>query len=451
MFKSQKEFFDSGKTLSLDFRLAKLKRLKSAIFTYEPEILQALKSDLNKPLMESYTTELLVINNEINLAIKNLKNWAKPQKVRPTLLTFPSKSYIYSEPYGLSLIISPWNYPFQLALVPLVGAIAAGNCCTIKPSEHSPASTKVLKQIIDYTFDQEYIALIEGEVETSTLLLEQPFDKVFFTGSPEVGKIVMEKAAKHLSSVTLELGGKSPCIVDKNVDLDIVVKRILWAKFMNAGQTCIAPDYLLVHKSIKRQFYLALKKWLLVFFSKKPQTSPDYGRIMNARHFQRLQSYIGEGKTIVGGGSDEAELFIEPTIIEIEDLEAAIMREEIFGPILPVIVYEKPSEIKAVIARNPNPLSFYIFSQDKQFVSRMIESVPFGGGCVNDTINHFMNHNLPFGGRGTSGVGNYHGRHSFEAFSHKKSVLHSSYKFDLKLKYPPYKNMPTLIRKFLLR
>lgn len=447
----QKEYFNNGKTLDIEFRLAELKRLKSAIIGNEQEILNALKQDLYKPLIESYTSEIGLIIREINTAIKNLKKWAKPEKIKSTFLTFPSKNYIMAEPFGVSLIISPWNYPFQLSLVPLVGAIAAGNCCIIKPSEYSVASIDVIKKLINNTFDSNYIFVIDGDSEVSKYLFEQPFDKIFFTGSPEIGKIVMERAAKHLTSVTLELGGKSPCVVDKNINIDITAKRILWGKFMNAGQTCIAPDYLIVHKDIKEQLYIALKKWITVFFSENPQNSPDFGRIINKKHFDRLKNYLVESKIIFGGSSNEQKLYIEPSIIEIDDLNSPIMQEEIFGPILPVVVYHKPQDIKEIIARNPNPLGFYLFSTDKMLMKQLIHGIPFGGGCINDVISHVTNHNLPFGGRGTSGIGSYHGRYSFDAFSHKKSVLQNGFIFDMSMKYPPYKDIHTHIRKFIMK
>lgn len=447
----QKEFFSSGKTLEINFRLEALKKLKASVAASEMEILDALKADLKKPLLESYTSELGMIINEINFAIKNLKRWVKPVRTRSALMVFPARSYMMAEPFGVSLIISPWNYPFQLALSPLVGAIAAGNCCIIKPSEYSRASESIIKKLIGNTFDSSYIAVIDGDDETGRFLLEQSFDKIFFTGSPRVGKIVMEKAAKNLTSVTLELGGKSPCIVDKDINIDVAAKRILWGKFINLGQTCVAPDYLIVHREIKEALYDALKKWLNIFYTGNPADSPDIGKIINKAHFNRLKGYLGDGRIVIGGGSDEEELFIEPTVIEITDMNVPVMQEEIFGPVLPVIEYFNPEDIEKIVALNPNPLSFYVFSRNKETVRRLIRKIPFGGGCVNDTLSHIVNHHLPFGGRGTSGIGDYHGAHSFMAFSHRKSILQKGFGFDIALKYPPYRDGHKYLRKFLLK
>lgn len=448
---SQRQFFSTGKTLDINFRLESLKKLKAAIINHEQAIIDATGRDLRKPLMESYTSEIGMVINEINYALKNLRNWAKPQRVRSPLMVFPAKSYIFTEPYGNVLIISPWNYPIQLTMAPLVGAIGAGNCSIIKPSEFSKASEGVIKQIINEAFASNYIAVVDGDGEVSQYLLEQHFNKIFFTGSPRIGRMVMEKAARNLTPVTLELGGKSPCIVDRNINLDVAAKRILWGKFINAGQTCIAPDYLIVHQDIKEKLYAAMKKWLRSFYSENPQDSPDLARIINKAHFTRLQSYLQEGRIIVGGGSSETDLYIEPTIIEVADLHLPIMQEEIFGPILPVIEYSSLEDIEGIIAVNPDPLGCYLFSANKKTVNGLIQRIHFGGGCVNDTLNHAINHYLPFGGRGNSGLGAYHGIHSFEAFSHKKSVLKKGFALDMAMKYPPYKNGHEYIKKYLLK
>jgi aldehyde dehydrogenase (NAD+) len=448
---SQREFFATGKTLDINFRREALIKLKTALIASEEEIINALQNDLRKPLLESYTAELGMAINEINFAMKNLKKWVKPQKTKSPWLVFPARSYIIAEPYGVSLIISPWNYPIQLTLIPLIGAIAAGNCCVVKPSEYAKASENIVKNLIGHTFDSSYIAVIEGDEETGKYLLEQNFDKIFFTGSPRVGKIVMEKAARNLSSVTLELGGKSPCIVDKDVNIDVTAKRILWGKFTNAGQTCIAPDYLIVHKEIKERLYAAFKIWLKAFFTENPQESPDLGRIINRAHFNRLIGYLNAGRTIVGGNFSENDLYIEPTIIEVSDMNMPLLQEEIFGPILPVVEYSSLEDIESIIALNPNPLAFYLFSTDRQTVRHLIRKIPFGGGCINDTLSHAVNHHLPFGGRGASGIGSYHGRHSFEAFSYQKAVLEKGFGFDMNLKYPPYKEGHKYIKKYLLK
>jgi aldehyde dehydrogenase (NAD+) len=444
-------FFSSGQTREVGFRLKALKTLKDAIFQSETELISALDQDLRKPALESYTSELGLVINEINYALKNLQKWTRPRKVPANLLTFPAKSYLLKEPYGIVLIIAPWNYPVQLALSPLVGAIAAGNCLILKPSELAPATTAVLAKMLSAAFAPDYMKVITGDAATSQCLLKQRFDKIFFTGSPRIGKSVMEQAARHLTPVTLELGGKSPCIVDQNVDLEVAAKRIVWGKFFNAGQTCVAPDYLLVHQEMKTPLCQALQKWITHFFGADPATSPDLAKIINIRHFDRLTAYLKDAQIISGGRWDAERLYIEPTLIEATDWEAPVMQEEIFGPILPVITYANPEEVINLISRHPDPLACYIFSRDRQLVKRLLTSIPFGGGCVNDTLTHLLNHNLPFGGRGASGSGNYHGKYSFETFSHTKAVVKAGWHFDLPMKYPPYRGNHRLLRKFLLK
>ncbi|ADY55462.1 Aldehyde Dehydrogenase [Syntrophobotulus glycolicus DSM 8271] len=451
IFNRQRAFFSSGKTLDLDFRREALRKLKTALTAAEEEIISALGKDLRKPLLESYSMELGIAVQEIDFALKNLRKWARPQKVKSPLLLFPAKSAVLAEPYGLSLIISPWNYPFQLTFCPLVSAIAAGNCCIVKPSEYAGASEQVIKTVIARAFDSSYIAVVEGDAGTGAFLLEQDFDKIFFTGSPAVGRIVMEKAARNLASVTLELGGKSPCIVDREVNPELTARRILFGKLVNTGQTCIAPDYLIVHREIKESLYAALGKGLRDFFGENPQNSPDLGRIINKRHFDRLKGYLSQGRIILGGGSDEKELYLEPTVIEVADLEAPLMREEIFGPVLPVVPYTGLEEIEGIIARNPNPLALYLFTRNKETARTLTARIPFGGGCVNDTLFQAANQHLPFGGRGGSGSGSYHGRYGFEAFSHKKALVRNRFGFDLSLKYPPYQDRHKYLRKYLIR
>jgi aldehyde dehydrogenase (NAD+) len=448
---NQHTFYTTGQTRNLEYRLTALKKLKTALLRLEPEIIAALEHDLHKPLMESYTSELGMVINEINYAVKNLKKWAHPRKVRPNLLTFPAHSYLRHEPYGVVLIIAPWNYPLQLALSPLVGAIAAGNCCILKPSELAPATALILKKLLATTFAPEYIEAITGDAAISQCLLEQHFDKIFFTGSPRVGKIVMEKAAQHLTPVTLELGGKSPCIVDQNVNLEITAKRIVWGKFFNAGQTCVAPDYLLVHQAVKEPLCQAMQRWINRFFGEHPENSPDLTGIINTRHFDRLTAYLKDASIICGGHSDRERLYIEPTLLAVTDLDAPVMQEEIFGPILPIITYTNLDEIFQIIRRHPDPLACYIFSRNRHLAEHLLDQIPFGGGCVNDTLSHFLNHHLPFGGRGASGIGNYHGHYSFETFSHSKAVIKAGSRFDLPVKYPPYQERHKLMRKFLLK
>ena len=451
IFRKQRQYFESGHTIDIKFRLEALHKLKQSIIDHEDVINNALKADLGKPLLEAYTSEIGFTLLELNYAIKHLKKWARPRKVRGSLATFPSKSYIFSEPYGIALIIGPWNFPLQLTLLPLVGAIAAGNCAVLKASRKTPASAEAIRSIIKTAFEEHHVAVSNDSDHEGQRLLDQNYDKVFFTGSPTTGKLIMEKAAKNLASITLELGGKSPCIIDQNINLDVAVKRILWSKYMNSGQICIAPDYLIVHKDIKEAVYDKMIHSLKTFFGADPQESPDYGRIVNLEELERLSSYLNDGKIIVGGGFNKEKLYFEPTIIEISSLKAPVMQDEIFGPILPVIEFATADEIEEIISLNPDPLAFYLFSNDKALVKRLIKNVQFGGGCINDTLFHMVNHNLPFGGRGKSGIGNYHGRYSFDAFSHQKSVLYKSFRFDVAQKYPPYGNIHQVLRKLLLR
>ena len=451
VFKKQRQFFESGQTLDVNFRLEALHKLKTSIIDHEEVINRALTADLGKPLLETYTSETGFTLLELNHALKHLKKWVRPRKVRGSLATFPSRSYILSEPFGIALIIGPWNFPLQLTLLPLVGAIAAGNCAVLKASRKTPATAEAIKSIINTAFDEQYIAVLDDSDQDGQRLLDQKYDKVFFTGSPGTGKLVMEKAAKNLASITLELGGKSPCIVDQNINLEVAVKRILWSKYMNAGQICIAPDYLVVHKAIKSAVYEQMISYLHDFFGPDPQESPDYGRIVNLKELERLSSYLSDGKIIAGGSFNKEKLYFEPTIIEVSNLETPVMQDEIFGPILPVIEFATAEEIEKIIALNPNPLAFYLFSKDRTLVDRLLKNVQFGGGCVNDTLFHLVNHNLPFGGRGTSGIGNYHGRFSFDAFSHQKAILAKGFCFDFAQKYPPYGNIHQQLRKLLLR
>ncbi len=448
---NQRQFFQTGETRSTAFRHKALKDFKQTIIRNEQNILAALNKDLRNPVFETYASELSLIINEINTALKYLDKWVKPKKVKSTVPTFPSKNYYLHQPFGIALIIGPWNYPFQLTLAPLVGSIAAGNCSVIKPSEISEASSAVVAKIINEAFDKKYITTVEGDAQVASSLLDQEFDKIFYTGSPAVGQIVMEKAAKHLADVTLELGGKSPCIVDKDADLDLSAKRVLWGKYFNAGQNCISPDYLLVHKDIKQAFYASLEKWINTFFTTDHQSSPDLGRIINEKHYDRLLKFFNDGTLITGGQTDKTELFIGPAILEVTDLDTPVMQEEIFGPILPVVEYSELEEVEEIVARNPDPLALYIFSKDRAKVNRLTTNIPFGGGCINDTVIYIGNHNLPFGGKGSSGIGNYHGKYSFDAFSYKKSIMKRYFRFDPGLYYPPYKNKHTFLKKIFLK
>ncbi len=449
-FSKQKKYYKSHITKDYKFRINMLLKLKKALIKYEIEIANGLYKDLRKGLVEVYTSEIGFVLNEINETIKNLKKWMKREVVKGDLLTFGSKSYIYKEPYGTCLIIGTWNYPINLTFGPLVGAIAGGNVAIVKPSEVSHNTSLVIEKIIKETFNEEYITCVLGGVEEVTELLNLPFDKIFFTGAPNIGKIIMEKASKNLSNLTLELGGKSPCIVHKDAKLITSIKRIINGKFINNGQTCVAPDYLLIHKDIREDFIKLFIKEIEKLFGKDIISFPHLTRIINKKHFNRLMSYMDEGNIIFGGMGVEEELFISPTLIEIENFDSALMNEEIFGPILPIYTYEDLAEVEEIIDKNSNPLAFYLFGQDSSLIE-LIKNIPFGGGCINDTINHMVNRNLPFGGRGRSGLGAYHGRDTFRAFTHRKSVLINKIPIEFKGKLlftDKYKN---LIKKIMIK
>ncbi len=447
--RKQEIFFEQGKTKDVSFRKEKLKILKKVIEENEVNIIDALKEDLGKHPVESYVTEIGLVLKEISLFLKNIKKWTKPKKVKTSLIHFHSSSYIYKEPYGNVLIFSPWNYPFQLSLLPLVGAIGAGNTVILKPSEYSPAVSSIISKIIGDNFSEEYIKVIQGEKEVSKFLLKQNFDYIFFTGSKNVGKIVMKAAAEHLTPVTLELGGKSPCIVNHDARIDLAARRIVWGKFLNAGQTCVAPDYLLLNKKVKEEFLEKVSKYIVQFFGDQREKTDDYSKIINEKHFKSLKGYLNSGNIITGGVTDKDKLYISPTIIDQVNLEQEIMQEEIFGPILPVIEFENRSEIIDIINDLSDPLALYIFSESKKFQEDILKRVKAGGCTINDTIIHVSSPYLPFGGIGESGMGVYHGKYSFDTFSHKKSVIKKTTLFDLPLRYPPYKGKLKWLKKFL--
>lgn len=448
IIRKQREFFQTGKTKDVAFRIEQLKILKQAVLENEQAIIQALKADLNKPEFETYATEILVYK-EIDYAIKHIKAWTKPQKAAVPLEFLQYSAKVYPDPLGVVLIIGPWNYPFNLMIAPLVGAIAAGNCTILKPSEMAPHTSSLLAGIIAKYFDPAYIALVEGGVETSQNLLAEKFDYIFFTGGTNVGRIVMEAAAKHLTPVTLELGGKSPCIVDTEINLEHTVKRITWGKFVNAGQTCIAPDYILVDKKIKTNLIEELKKTIKEFYGDNPETSPDYPRIISAKHFNRLVSLLKNGDVIIGGETNPAERYIAPTLLDNVSLDDPIMQEEIFGPILPIIEYDDIKEAIALINSRPKPLALYLFSQNKNLQQRILQETTSGGVCLNDTIVQCGVSSLPFGGVGDSGIGSYHGKAGFDTFSHRKSVLQNSFLFDLNWRYAPYQGKLAFLKRFL--
>jgi aldehyde dehydrogenase (NAD+) len=446
---AQRTLFGSGNTRDLDFRLENLSRLKKAIIENEATISEALQKDLSKSAYESYLTEIGVALDEIRFVSRRLKSWARPQRVKTPFYLWPASSRIYSEPHGIALIISPWNYPFLLAISPLIGSIAAGNCNVLKPSEYAPRTAEIISEMIETHFDNQYLTVIEGDAQIGKELLDERFDYIFFTGSATVGKIAMSAAAKYLTPITLELGGKSPCIVDQDVNIDMAARRIVSGKFMNAGQTCIAPDYLLVHRSAKPELLDHIKKYLEKFYGQNPDKSRDYGRIINRQHFNRLAALLEEGHIIVGGQSDPVDLYIEPTLIENVSWDAPVMQDEIFGPILPVLEFEDLSEVISIINSRPKPLALYVFSSRPDRCRQVIDQVSFGAGCINDTIIHFANPNLPFGGVGNSGMGSYHGKAGFDTFSHKKSILKKSFSFDPPLRFPPYKNKLSILKKIL--
>ncbi len=449
IIQNQREFFKSGKTKDVTFRIEQLKKLRQAVIEHEQSIVEALQADLHKPEVETYLTEIRVINKEIDYAIKHLKTWTKPKKTAVSFDFFSYSARIHSEPLGVVLIIGPWNYPFQLIISPLVGAIAAGNCAIIKPSEIASHTSDVIAKIIARHFDPAYIAVVEGGVEASQKLLAEKFDHIFFTGGIAVGKIIMTAAAKYLTPVTLELGGKSPCIVDTDINLEHTVRRIAWGKFANAGQTCIAPDYLLVNKTIKKDLIDGLEKCLKEFYGDNPINSPDYARIISQKHFDRLVNFLKDGEVIIGGETQALQRYIAPTVVDNVSLEDSVMQEEIFGPILPIIEYTDIAEAIALINSKPKPLALYLFSQNKNLQNRVLQETSSGGVCINDTVMQFGISSLPFGGVGDSGIGNYHGKASFDTFSHNKSVLQNSFWLDLKLRYAPYEGKLPLIKKLL--
>ena len=445
---NQREYFHSHKTISVAFRIEQLKRLEREIKKNEDIILSALKSDLNKSNFEAYATEIGLVYDEIKLMIKCLPSLARRKKKRTPIAHFPAKSYVYQAPYGVSLIISAWNYPFQLTILPLIGAIAGGNCAVVKPSEYAVATSSVISKILSI-FDDEYISVIEGGKDVSEELLEEKFDYIFYTGNEAVGKIVMQKASAHLTPVTLELGGKSPCIVDKSAKVDLFAKRIVWGKLLNAGQTCVAPDYILVHEDIKEEFISSYKKYIHQFYGENPLFNKDYPKIISHRHFSRLVDIIKESDNIWGGEYDEESLKISPTIIEDATWESVAMKDEIFGPIMPIITYKDIDEVITQINSRKAPLAVYSFTTSKEIENKLINCIQFGGGCVNDTIIHTANPHIAFGGVGNSGMGKYHGKESFYSFSHTKSILKRGLFPDVNVRYFPCGDKIKLLRKLM--
>ncbi|MCF6295503.1 MAG: aldehyde dehydrogenase [Flavobacteriaceae bacterium] len=449
LIQTQKNYFLTGETKSVAFRKKALLRLKAEIIKCEKDIIDALYKDLKKPEFESVLTETEVVLGELNLTIKNLNAWAKPKRVFPSMLNFPSTDKIYSEPYGNTLIISPWNYPYQLALSPLIGAVAAGNTVVLKPSELASHTSKILEDIITTVFETKHVSVVQGDATIAQELLEKRWDYIFFTGSVAVGKIVAKAAAEHLTPTTLELGGKNPCIIDESANIKLTAKRIVWGKFLNAGQTCIAPDYILIHDSVKQQFIDAMQSEIETAFTKNPEASKDLARIVNERNFNRLLTMLQNETIVIGGKTNANELYISPTVIDEPNLDSEVMKGEIFGPILPVLSYLNEVDLNTIISKYDKPLSLYVFSTNNAFAKKMISTYSFGGGAINDTVIHFSNHRLPFGGVGHSGMGAYHGKRSFDTFSHKKAVVKKGNWLDISIRYAPYKGKTKLIKFFL--
>jgi aldehyde dehydrogenase (NAD+) len=445
----QREFFAQDKTKDILFRLEHLKRLEICIKNHEKDILAALKKDLNKAPFEAYATEVGMVLEELRFVRKHLTEWAVPKKVRTPITNFLSASMIYSEPYGVVLIMSPWNYPFMLTIAPLIGAIAAGNCVVVKPSNYSPNTSEIIDIVLSEVFRKDYVTIVHGGREANQSLLEQKFDYIFFTGSVAVGKLVMEAAARYITPITLELGGKSPCIVDETADLDLAAKRIVWGKFTNAGQTCVAPDYLMVHYSVKEVLLNKIKEYIVTFYGANASENEDFPKIVNEKHLQRLVDLIEGEHIVIGGELSRDTNQIAPTVVDHITWDSPIMAEEIFGPILPILEYKDLNEVVTRVNSRPKPLALYYFTNKKENERKIIRSISYGGGCINDTIMHLATSHMPFGGVGESGMGGYHGKASFDTFSHKKSILKKSNLFDIPLRYPPYKDHLEMLKKIM--
>lgn len=445
------QFFESGATKPYSARKEKLKLLKQALKDHEEEIYAALYSDLKKSKEEAYATELGLVHAELNRSMKHLREWMEPEHVKTDLLNLPSSSRIYKDPLGIILIIAPWNYPFQLLFIPMIGAIAAGNTVVLKPSESAPATEAIIEKIIKKIYHPDFALAVTGNgAEVVPAMMNNfRFDHVFYTGSTAVGRSIYKMAADKLTPVTLELGGKSPCIVEEDANLTVAARRIAMGKFINAGQTCIAPDFVLVHEKVKDEFISKLKNSIESFFGTDPASSHDYGKIISTQRFDKLQSFLDKAHIVHGGSSDRSSSFIPPTVLTEVATDSAIMREEIFGPILPVISYSNDEEAYAVLKQNPNPLAFYLFTDSKKKEEAWMNKVAFGGGCINNTAWHFTNHHLPFGGIGASGIGSYHGKHSFDIFTHRKPVLKTPTWFDPSFKYPSFKGKLGLFKMFM--
>lgn len=447
----QRRFFEQGRTKSLEFRRKQLLKLRKAIVDNEKAIMEALYKDLNKTEFEAYETEIGIVLEELSYMLKNMKRLAAPKRASTPLMHFPSVSTVYQEPYGNVLIMAPWNYPFQLSMAPLIGAMAAGNCCTVKPSDYAPCTSEVICRILKENFPKYYIMTVKGGREANQALLKQKFDYIFFTGSVTVGKLVMESAAKHLTPVTLELGGKSPCVVDKTADIPLAAKRIVWGKFLNAGQTCVAPDYVLADKKVKKYLIHEMVKAIQAFYGKHPEKDgTEYPKIINRKHFDRLSELMNNSGIIAYGGTAcEETNKIAPAVLDQVDFHDPVMQEEIFGPLLPVMEFDTLEEAAMIIADRPKPLALYFFSRSRKNIRYILRNTSSGGGCINDTVVHLATSHMAFGGVGESGMGSYHGDESFRTFSHSKSILSKSNLIDIPFRYPPYKNHLWILKKLL--
>lgn len=444
-----RNYFNSGATLSHAHRKKCLQQFESLLEKHRTDFFEALQLDFNKPVFETLATELGMLQKELKYLKKHLKQWTQPERVAGTLLNFPAKEYKAYQPFGVVLIIAPWNYPLLLALQPVMAALAAGNCVVLKPSEHSAATSALLARLLPQYFDEDLVQVVEGDADVTANLLKQRFDKIFFTGSTKVGKMVYQAAAKNLTPVVLELGGKSPCIVTPNADIALAAKRIAFGKFVNAGQTCIAPDFVFVHQSVEAHFVTEMKKALQQFYGVNPEKSKDFARIINDTHYQRIKRFVLQNQVVLGGETNAKTRYIAPTLLKIHDRDAEVMNEEIFGPVLPLVNYETFDELITYNQAHPKPLAFYVFSSKKSEIQQLLQRCQYGGACINDCLLHILNSELPFGGFGESGLGNYHGRYSFEAFSHTKSMVFRNTWLDIPLKYPPYsKNKLNLLKRF---
>ena len=446
----QRAFFETGETLPLAYRKEALMKLRSAILAREGEIAAALKSDLGKSASEAYMCETGMVLAELSYVMRHMASWVKKRHVLSPLAQFPSKSFTVKNPYGVVLVMSPWNYPFMLTMDPLIGALAAGNCCVLKPSAYAPATAEVIAKIVSDCFPPAYVAVVQGGRAQNQALLEEKFDYIFFTGGMTVGREVMRKAAEHLTPVSLELGGKSPCVVDRTAKLDLAARRLAFGKLLNCGQTCVAPDYVLIDRTVKDEFIALIKQHMAQMIGNQPLCNDAYVHMISRRHYDRVMGLIDPAKVVYGGKGDAATLRIEPTVMDNVTAEDAVMQEEIFGPVLPVIAYDTMDEAVRFINSRPHPLALYLFSEDKAVQQRFLDSVSYGGGCINDVIIHLATSRMGFGGVGESGMGSYHGKRSFDTFSHEKSIVHKSSLIDLPFRYMPYATWKdALIRMFL--